>query len=109
VVKACRLAQLAIGNNIFMDTYDLPPGVDWKAYLADAIDKADVFQLFWSKHSAKSPNVHAEWEYALMYKCPGTKGVGFIRPVYWEKPIPAVPPSELSHLNFRYVPLPQTS
>ncbi|WP_222104811.1 hypothetical protein, partial [Candidatus Accumulibacter aalborgensis] len=45
-----------------------------------------------------------EWQYALQYRCPDSKCEGFIRPVYWQKPMPD-PPPELSHVNFKYVPL----
>lgn len=105
VAESYRLAQIALGNDIFMDTYSLQSGVDWKEALHTAIDGADVFQLFWSKSSAVSDNVKAEWEYALEKKCPETRCVGFIRPVYWISPMPVEPPDELKHLNFKYVPL----
>jgi hypothetical protein len=105
VVEAYRFAQLAIGNDIFMDTYSTRAGENWRAALATAIDSADVFQLFWSENSASSPSVREEWEYALKYKYPETKGEGFIRPVFWVLPMPAEPPNELKHLNFKYVSL----
>jgi hypothetical protein len=105
VVEAYRFAQLALGNDVFMDTYSIRSGEDWRAALARAIDTADVFQLFWSKDSAASTNVRDEWDYALTYKCPQTHCVDFIRPVFWVEPMPVPPPPELSHLNFKYVPL----
>lgn len=77
-----------------------------QAALAKAIDEADILQLFWSKNSAASSNVRNEWEYALKYKCPENNCIGFIRPMYWKQPIQPKPPKELSHLNFRYTPLP---
>jgi hypothetical protein len=91
IVDAFRFAQLALGNEVFMDTYSIPPGVDWRAYLAKAIDEAEIFQLFWSENSASSENVRHEWEYALEQKCPDTQCVSFIRPMYWSKPLPKVP------------------
>jgi hypothetical protein len=105
VVEAYRFAQLALGNDVFVDTYSIRSGENWRAALAKAIDTADVFQLFWSKHSAASPNVRDEWDYALKYKCPKTRCADFIRPVYWVDPMPISPPQELSHLNFKYIPL----
>jgi hypothetical protein len=105
VAENYRLAQLALGNEVFMDTYSIRVGEDWRAALAKAIDSADIFQLFWSKHAAQSPNVRDEWDYALHFRCPDHKCTEFIRPVYWETPMPVSPPAELSHLNFRYVPL----
>jgi hypothetical protein len=105
VAEAYRLAQLAIGNEVFMDTYSIRVGEDWRVALAKAIDGADIFQLFWSENAAASENVRHEWDYALNYRCPDTKCAEFIRPVFWKAPIPVEPPSALSHLNFRYVPL----
>jgi MinD-like ATPase involved in chromosome partitioning or flagellar assembly/DNA-binding NarL/FixJ family response regulator len=105
VARAYRLAQLAAGHEVFMDTESIHTGEDWQAALAKAIDEADIFQLFWSENSAASENVQHEWDYALKYKCPEDQCRGFIRPAYWKKPMPVSPPPELSHLNFRYVPL----
>ena len=104
VIRAYKAAQEAIGNDIFVDTESIHTGENWMARLAVAIDKADVFQLFWSENSAASEFVREEWEYALQYKCPNDKCVEVIRPVYWksEKPNPA-PPKELAHLHFRRV------
>jgi len=105
VVEAYRKAQLALGHEVFMDTYSIRTGENWQAALARAIDEADILQLFWSEEAAISENVHHEWDYALRYRCPQNKCIGFIRPVYWRQPLPVPPPDELSHLNFRYVPL----
>lgn len=103
IANAYRLAQMAIGHEVFMDSYSIRSGEHWQAALARAIDSADIFQLFWSQASSSSDAVRHEWQYALQYKCSETRCVGFIRPVYWETPMPP-PPQELSHLNFRYVP-----
>lgn len=105
VVHAYRRAQQAIGNEVFLDTESIRSGQDWQVALAKAIQEADVFQLFWSEDSAKSPNVRDEWDYALKYRCSDDGCRGFIRPVFWQKPMPAPPPAELSHLNFKYVSL----
>jgi hypothetical protein len=93
-----------LGNETFIDTDDLRAGEDWKAGLAKAIDDADVFQLFWSNNSANSECCRYEWKYAVASRCPDSKCEGFIRPVYWEKPMPK-PPPELSDVNFKYVAL----
>jgi len=100
-----RRVQHAVGNDVFVDTYSIRAGARWEEALANAIDGADIFQLFWSENSAKSTYVRYEWDYALKFRCPETRCVGFIRPVYWRIPIPAMPPDELKHLNFKYVPL----
>jgi hypothetical protein len=102
VVQAYHFVQTAIGNEVFMDTYSIRTGDDWQIALARAIDKADIFQLFWSYNSAQSKNVRDEWDYALNHRSPEDRGVSFIRPVYWENPA-YPPPSELSHLNFRFL------
>lgn len=104
ITESYKLAQTALGNDTFVDVDDLRAGEDWKAGLARAIDVADVFQLFWSRNSAGSEYCRYEWNYALKYRCPDTKCVGFVRPVYWEKPMPN-PPPELGEINFKYVPL----
>jgi pSer/pThr/pTyr-binding forkhead associated (FHA) protein len=105
VVEAYRKAQLALGNDVFMDTYSTRTGANWQAELARFIDEADVFQLFWSEASSTSQSVRDEWEYALKVRCPDDGCVAFIRPVIWKKPIAITPPPELGHLNFRYVDL----
>lgn len=104
VALVYRAAQEALGNEVFMDSYSIRSGENWRAALARAIDEADVLQLFWSPNSAQSKNVRDEWDYALNYRCQPTRCAGFIRPVYWDKPLHP-PPPELAHLNFRYVPI----
>ena len=59
-----------------------------------------MFQLFWSNNSIDSEFVRQEWEYAL-----GLRRSTFIRPVYWEEPLPrnpekGLPPQELARLHF---------
>lgn len=104
VIENYRQAQIALGIEIFIDAYSIKAGDDWKLALTHAIDKADVFQLFWSKNSAESANVKNEWDYALRFRCAETKCVEFIRPIYWTEPMPT-PPKELADLNFRRVTL----
>lgn len=103
VAENYRLAQIAAGNEVFMDTYSIRTGEDWRVALANAIDQADIFQLFWSENSANSENVRDEWDYALQFRCAQDRCAEFIRPVFWDDPMPQ-PPAELSHLNFRRVP-----
>ena len=103
ITRAYKLAQQAIGNDAFLDVDDIRAGEDWRAALATAIDEADIFQLFWSKHSAASKYCAYEWQYALTQKCPENRCVGFIRPVFWEDDRPS-PPEELKHLNFVFIP-----
>jgi hypothetical protein len=102
IVVACRNAYKAIGFEFLRDRDTLRPGQDWNTGLRQMIDKADIFQLFWSKHSSESKFVRQEWEYALQQQ--QKKGGDFIRPVYWQQPM-IDPPAELSSLHFTYVPL----
>ena len=103
VAKSYKIAQTALGNDAFLDVDNLRAGEDWRAALARAIDEADIFQLFWSEHSASSEYCRYEWDYALKVRCPHDNCEGFIRPVYWRKPMPS-PPTELGRINFRFVP-----
>lgn len=102
MIAAYAAAQSALGNELFIDVDSLRAGEDWRAGLARAIDGVDVFQLFWSRHSAASEYCQHEWQYAYASRCRDTACDGFIRPVYWEEPMPA-PPEELSDIQFRYV------
>lgn len=109
VVEAYKAAQEAVGNEVFVDTYSIRSGEDWQARLAEAIDNADIFQLFWSENSAMSEAVRVEWDYALTYRCPDTECRQFIRPVFWKQPLNPNPPQPLKHLNFKYAPLDRSS
>lgn len=103
IARSYKIAQTALGNEAFLDVDNLRAGEDWRVALARAIDEADIFQLFWSEHSANSEYCRYEWDYAMSIRCPDDVCEGFIRPVYWRKPMPA-PPPELSRINFRFVP-----
>jgi DNA-binding NarL/FixJ family response regulator len=104
VARAYQMAQVAMGNEVFLDVDSLRAGENWQAALARAIDSADIFQMFWSSSYAESDYCRYEWDYALRYRCPDQKCEGFIRPVYWVNPMSVTPPAELGHLNFKYVP-----
>jgi tetratricopeptide (TPR) repeat protein len=91
----------SLGDTYLRDVTSLRSGEVWSERLAQMISDADVFQLFWSWNALRSPFVRAEWEYAL--------GLGrdhFIRPVFWESPLPStpdLPPPRLRALHFRRV------
>jgi len=73
----------------------------WSDHLLELIRGADVFQLFWSRNAMVSEYVRAEWEFALSLRRPH-----FIRPVYWEEPLPeqaGLPPGELRALHFQRI------
>lgn len=99
-----RYAQ-ALGDSYLRDWVTLRSGEPWSERLLEMIDEADVFQLFWSSHSMASDYVQREWEHAL-----GLGREGFIRPLYWEEPLPedpdqGLPPEELQRLHFARIPV----
>jgi len=100
IVFAIRKAYEAIGDDSFLDIENLRSGQNWNAALLRMIDNSDIFQLFWSDNSAQSQYVYQECQYALQHY----KYDGFIRPVYWKRPM-RPPPVELSHLHFAYYEL----
>jgi tetratricopeptide (TPR) repeat protein len=68
------------------------------------ISEADIFQLFWSSNSMRSKYVRQEWEYAMSLKRPN-----FIRPTFWEDPLPEdetlkLPPQDLRALHWERLP-----
>jgi len=99
IVLNCQKAYQALGFTVLIDRDTLHSGQKWNDELLRMIERADIFQLFWSENSSKSEYCRQEWQHAL--DC--NKGVGFIRPVYWNEPIPA-PPPELSDLHFDFAP-----
>lgn len=103
VVEFERYAR-ALGDHYLRDSVELRAGEVWTERLSTLIGQADVFQLFWSSNSMRSPFVRHEWEHAL-----SLGRTGFIRPMYWEEPIPnapqeGLPPPELTRLHFQWIP-----
>ena len=99
VVNHCKKAYEALGHNVLIDFETLRSGQKWNAELMRMIERANIFQLFWSENSSKSEYCRQEWQYALQLN----RDEGFIRPVFWEEPIPT-PPAELSEFHFDYAP-----
>jgi CheY-like chemotaxis protein len=99
IVLAFKKVHEATGYDVLIDIDNLRSGQEWNPELMRLIDRADIFQLFWSENSKKSKYCKQEWEHAL-----NRATEGFIRPVYWHKPIPN-PPKELSKYHFEYVDL----
>jgi HEAT repeat protein len=97
VVERLSKAYKVLGNQLLLDVEILRSGNDWRRELSKFIEQADVFQLFWSHAAAQSANVEAEWRHAL-----GLERSGFVRPVYWNKPMPS-PPLELRGLHFAFL------
>jgi len=100
VVARAERAYKALGLDYLRDVMSLKSGQPWSEELLNLINKADIFQLFWSHAAAESEHVRYEWEHALQVA--GWRA-NFIRPVYWEAPQPAIPP-ELKHIHFAYQP-----
>ena len=87
------------------DVTALRSGEIWDQRILQLIEEADVFQLFWSWNALESEHVAREWQHALALRRPR-----FVRPVYWEDPLPAkpernLPPAELTSLHFQKLPL----
>jgi hypothetical protein len=100
IVRQFELFVETLGDRYLIDVRDLPAGGDWKQGLRALIEHADVFQLFWSHNAMTSAHVRDEWEYALSLNRPA-----FVRPTYWEDPLPEspsgdLPPERLRRLHF---------
>jgi hypothetical protein len=101
IVEEFERHARATGDTYLRDVISLRAGEVWRDRLADMIRQADVFQLFWSWNALASPFVRAEWQHALALNRPH-----FVRPVYWEEPLPEradLPPAELKRLHFERV------
>lgn len=100
IVKDFENYVESLGDEYLRDTRTLRSGQKWSAELERMIQDASIFQLFWSSNSMISDYVKQEWEYALGLR----RGNKFIRPVYWEEPLPKkdpdLPPKALSELHF---------
>jgi hypothetical protein len=100
IVQALQQAYGALGDESFQDIEALRSGANWQSIMPRAIDGADVFQLFWSPNAAQSQLVYQECQYTLQHY----KYDGFMRPIYWQKPLGFCPP-EFAHLAFTYYDL----
>jgi serine/threonine protein kinase len=101
IVEEFEKYAAATGDEYLRDAVALRSGQGWQDELYRLIDNADVFQLFWSKNSMGSEFVRREWEYALHL---GRDH--FVRPVYWQEPLPAapgLPPDALRQLHFQRI------
>jgi hypothetical protein len=85
-----------LGVRVLVDRHELRAGDAWRPRLESLIRDASIFQLYWSSASATSSEVAHEWELALELAKLRDR---FIRPLYWETPLPATP-KELGHLHF---------
>jgi phage tail-like protein len=99
IVKQLEKAYQVLGDEYLRDIRALRSGEKWHPKLLEMIEQADVFQLCWSSHAKDSSYVEQEWRHALKQRRPS-----FIRPVYWEKPMPP-PPPPLTSIHFAYLDL----
>jgi hypothetical protein len=105
IVEQFAAFASAIGDRYLIDVQDLRAGEIWSDRLADMIEEADVFQLFWSWNSMRSTFVEREWKHAL-----ALNRRNFVRPTYWEEPLPetrdgSLPPGDLRSLHFQRIPV----
>ena len=103
MVDACTAAYQALGVEVLIDRVHLRSGESWRDSLHSLISRSDIFQLYWSESSASSSEVESEWRFAASLS---DRGGRFIRPMFWETPMPQ-PPDELSHLHFSRIELDQ--
>lgn len=100
IVRACEAAYSALGVLVIIDKEKLIGGQAWRPAIRALQAKADIFQLFWSKPASVSPPVREEILDALTIEA--ERGVGYIRPLFWE-PTPPSLPAELAHINFAFL------
>jgi hypothetical protein len=98
IVDDLEMAYQALGLKYCRDLYSLRSGEQWSPALLKLIEQADIFQLCWSTSAQTSKWVEHEWRHAL-----SLDRSHFIRPVYWEIPLPA-PPTELAGIHFAFLP-----
>lgn len=104
IARLVEAAVLTLGYTYLRDMTTLRAGEDWNEALMAMIDRADIFQLFWSENSAGSKYVEEEWRYALSLIEARRKDRRFIRPVRWVDPPRPNPPSDLGWINFYFQP-----
>jgi hypothetical protein len=100
IAEQVEQIHAAVGDEPLRDERILRSGEVWNERIEQMIRDAQIFQLFWSTNSMRSRWVTKEWRYALALARPN-----FVRPTYWEQPMPSapaegLPPAELSCLHF---------
>ncbi|WP_152991599.1 toll/interleukin-1 receptor domain-containing protein [Frankia sp. R43] len=100
IVRRFRENYQSLGITLFLDGFDTPGPREWKPELEAAIERADLFGLFWSEASAVSGYVETEWRRAL--EVAGSRGSldAFVCPMSWTPSVPA-PPPPLAELRLR--------
>ncbi len=100
IVDQVEWALTCLGDEVLRDARALRSGEVWDQRIEQMIREAEIFQLFWSTNSIRSEWVAKEWRFAL-----GLSRANFVRPTYWEQPLPelpaaGLPPAELRRLHF---------
>lgn len=101
VALAYKKILEATGLDVLVKSAILESDQEFNSGTMRMIERADIFQILWSENYSRSRNCRMEWEYALKQN----KDEGFIRPVFWQKPLTPKPPEELNKFNFKYVEL----
>ena len=101
IVDICQHYAKAIGDRFLRDCIDLRTGEEWNPKLLSLIERADVFQLFWSSSASSSTYIRQEVAHALTLHRDG-----FIRPTYWQEswPPPWRSDPDISSLHFERLP-----
>jgi len=97
VVERLEQAYRVPGRRYLRDVRVLRSGQKWNRILLEKIEEANIFQLCWSHSARQSEYVEKEWGHTL-----GLNRPEFIRPVFWQKPLPPTPP-ELSDIHFAFL------
>jgi len=103
IVDRLESYAAAFGDEYLRDVRRLRAGQRWNQELYGFIERADIFQLFWSDRASRSVFVADEWRYALQQR-ESRPDAHFVRPVYWT-PEPAPIPEALQSIHFARLPL----
>jgi len=69
-VEAVAKLIRTTGTPVFRDKDSIPLGATWRALIAEALEGADTTIVFWSKQSANSSEVEAEYKQAISLNKP---------------------------------------
>jgi hypothetical protein len=93
------MKAIAPDMETFVDVLDLRPGDKWNPKIFEAIDKSDIFVVFWSKNACDSKWVKKESRYALKLS-EQRHGRPHFRPIPIEGPPIATVPRGLKTRHF---------
>lgn len=99
VLKRVQILKL-LEYEFFQDILSLDPGDRWERELYRAIDRSDVFFLFWSSAARDSEWVRREIDYAVAKKDGHDENPPEILPVIIEGPPAPPPPEQLADVQF---------